>query len=70
MEGILANESPGGVILRMPGGAERAVKRDDLAKIGRPARSLMPDTIAAGLTGQDKNDLLDFLMNVPQGRQP
>ncbi len=70
LSGIVANESPGGVILRMPGGAERAVKRGDIAKLERPARSLMPDTIATGLTEQDKNDLLDFLMNVPQGRKP
>ncbi|MEO7317438.1 MAG: PVC-type heme-binding CxxCH protein, partial [Chthoniobacteraceae bacterium] len=61
IEGIVANESPGGVILRMPGGADRAVKRSDIAKIERPARSLMPDAIAIGLTPQDMDDLLDFL---------
>ncbi len=66
VEGIIANESPGGVILRMPGGAERAVKRGDIEKIERPARSLMPDAIATGLTPQDMNDLLDFLTPVPQ----
>ncbi len=68
IEGIAANESPGGVILRMPGGAERAVKRADIAKIERPARSLMPDTIAVGLTPKDIDDLLDFLTTVPQDR--
>ena len=59
--GIIANESPGGVILRLPGGADRAVKRSDVAKFERPARSLMPDVIAAGLTPKDMEDLLDFL---------
>ena len=61
VEGIVVNESPGGVILRMPGGAGRAVKRSDIAQIERPARSLMPDAIAIGLTPQDIDDLLDFL---------
>ena len=61
LSGILANESPGGVILRLPGGGERAVKRGDIAKLDRPARSLMPDNIATGLTPKDIDDLLDFL---------
>ena len=61
VEGIVANESAGGVILRLPGGAERAVKRADIAKIERPARSLMPATISAGLTPRDLEDLLGFL---------
>ena len=62
VSGIIANESPGGVILRLPGGADRAVKRSDIAKFERPARSLMPDVIAAGLTAKDMEDLLDFLL--------
>ena len=70
LSGIIANESPGGVILRMPGGADRAVKRADIVTIEHPARSLMPDAIATGLTPKDVNDLLDFLMRLPQVPAP
>jgi putative heme-binding domain-containing protein len=62
LSGIIANESAGGVILRLPGGAERPVKRSDIGKFERPTRSLMPDNIAAGLTPRDMDDLLEFLM--------
>jgi putative membrane-bound dehydrogenase-like protein len=61
LSGIITNESPGGVILRLPGGGERAVKRSEIVKFERPGRSLMPDNIAAGLMPRDLDDLLDFL---------
>ena len=61
LSGILANESSGGVILRMPGGVNRVIRRSDIARIERPARSLMPDSLGSGLAPQDIDDLLAFL---------
>ncbi len=61
IEGILANQSPAGVVLRMPGAAERAIATADIAKIERPAQSLMPDGIETGMTAQQMADLLTFI---------
>ncbi len=61
LAGILANESPAGVVLRMPGAAERAIATADIAKIERPAQSLMPEGIETGMTAQQMADLLTFL---------
>ena len=59
--GVLTNETPAGVSLRLPGIGDRIFHRRDIAKIERPARSLMPEGLAAGLTVQDMADLLEFL---------
>jgi putative membrane-bound dehydrogenase-like protein len=59
--GILANESPAGVLLRIAGGGDQPVKQSDIAKIQRPAQSLMPEGIEAGLTVDDMADLLEYL---------
>ena len=61
LTGILANETPAGVTLRLPGGAERIVRRSDITKVERPANSMMPDRLEAGMTEQDMADLLAFL---------
>jgi putative membrane-bound dehydrogenase-like protein len=61
VSGLLANETPAGVTLRLPGGGERVVRRRDIAKVERPTRSLMPDGLEGGLTPQDMADLLEFL---------
>lgn len=59
--GVIANESPAGITLRLPGGVERFVRAADIAKVERPPRSLMPDGIEAGLSTQEMADLLEFL---------
>ena len=59
--GVIVNEAPAGVTLRLPGGVERFIRATDLEKIERPPRSLMPDGIEAGLTVQEMADLLEFL---------
>jgi len=59
LSGLITNQSPGGVLLRLPGGGERAVKRGEIVKFEQPARSLMPDNITAGLMPRDLDDLLD-----------
>ena len=64
--GILASESPAGVVLRMPGAAERPIAAADIAKIERPAQSLMPDGIETGLTPQQMADLLEHLAPLPR----
>jgi putative membrane-bound dehydrogenase-like protein len=61
--GILLRDDPAGVTLRLPGGTERSVARSEITSISRPARSLMPTGIEAGLTDQDLADLLAFLLH-------
>jgi putative heme-binding domain-containing protein len=61
LNGVIASESTAGVVLRLAGGADRFVRRSDITKVERPARSLMPDGIEAGLTPQEMADLLEFL---------
>jgi len=60
--GILLRDDPTGVSLRLPGGSERSFPRSEIKSIGRPARSLMPAGIEAGLTDEDLADLLAFLL--------
>jgi putative heme-binding domain-containing protein len=60
--GILLRDDPAGVSLRLPGGTERSFPRSEITSIGRPARSLMPTGIEAGLSDQDLADLLAFLL--------
>jgi putative membrane-bound dehydrogenase-like protein len=59
--GLLANETPAGVVLRIPGSGERAIPSTDVASIERPERSLMPDGLESGLEVQAMADLLAFL---------
>jgi putative membrane-bound dehydrogenase-like protein len=59
--GVVAAETDGAVALRVPGGALRNIARIEVARIERPARSLMPEGLEAGLTPQDMADLLEFL---------
>jgi putative heme-binding domain-containing protein len=61
ISGIIASESAAGIVLRLAGGADRFVRKADIEKVDRPARSLMPEGIEAGLTPQDVADLLEFL---------
>src|SRR5690606_23424512 len=61
ISGILSNETPAGLTLRLLGGVERIVRRSEVAKVERPAHSLMPDGLEAGLSEQDMADLLAFL---------
>ena len=60
--GILLRDDPAGVSLRLPGGTEASFPRPEIAALDRPARSLMPDGIEAGLSDADLADLLAFLM--------
>jgi putative heme-binding domain-containing protein len=66
--GILENETPAGVILRLPGGAERVIRKSDLAKVDRVQRSLMPEGIEGGLSVQEMADLLEFISVPPGGK--
>jgi putative heme-binding domain-containing protein len=59
--GLVTNETPAGITLRLPGGAERPIVRGDIAKTEHPAQSLMPEGIETGMTVQEMADLLEFL---------
>ena len=61
VSGILANETPAGVTLRVIGGTDRVVRRSEIAALERPTQSLMPDGLETGLSPQNMADLLAFL---------
>jgi putative heme-binding domain-containing protein len=56
------------VTLRVPGGGERIVRRSEIGSIERPAQSMMPDGLEAGLTPQEMADLLEFLVATPAAK--
>ncbi|MBL9114707.1 MAG: c-type cytochrome [Verrucomicrobiaceae bacterium] len=56
--GLIGAESPGGVTLRMAGGADVAVKRADIKELKTLQTSLMPPGLEALMTLQDTADLL------------
>ena len=56
--GLIAAETPGGVTLRMAGGADLAVKRADIRETKTLQTSLMPPGLEALMTIQDTADLL------------
>lgn len=60
--GLVVNESPASVTLRMAFGQETTVPRSKIAKMGSNGQSLMPEGLEAGLTSQDLANLLEFII--------
>ena len=61
LAGIIVAETGNNVTLRLPGGAEHAILRSDIAEQTSTHRSLMPDGLEAALAPQDVADLLEAL---------
>jgi putative heme-binding domain-containing protein len=60
--GILIAETPNGISLRMPGGAEEQVLRSNLRALKASGRSLMPEGFEAVLKPQEMADLISFIL--------
>ncbi len=60
--GLVVNETPNSVTLRMAFGQEKAVPRSNIKKMESGGQSLMPEGLEAGLTPQDVANLLEFII--------
>jgi putative heme-binding domain-containing protein len=60
--GLVVNESPNSVTLRMAFGQETTIPRGNIAKMASSGQSLMPEGLEAGLTPQDLANLLEFII--------
>lgn len=60
--GLIGNESPNNVTLRMAFGQETTVARSNILKMNSNGQSLMPEGLEAGLTPQDLANLLEFIV--------
>ncbi|MCD6050124.1 MAG: putative beta-propeller-type glycoside hydrolase [Verrucomicrobia bacterium] len=60
--GLVVNESPSNVTLRMAFGQETTVTRSNIVKMNSNGQSLMPEGLEAGLTPQDLANLLEFIV--------
>jgi putative heme-binding domain-containing protein len=63
LSGILAAETANSITLRMAGGSEELIMRNNLKEITSSGRSLMPEGFEAGLKPQDLADLIAYVMN-------
>ncbi len=61
LAGLISAETGNNVTLRLPGGAEQAVLRDDIASQKSLGKSLMPEGLEAALDPQAVADLLAWL---------
>lgn len=61
MAGIISAETANNIVLRLPGGVDFPVLRDDIERQQATARSLMPDGLEAALKPQDVADLIAYL---------
>ena len=61
MAGIISAETANNIVLRLPGGVDFPVLRDDIERQQATARSLMPDGLEAALKPQDVADLISYL---------
>jgi putative heme-binding domain-containing protein len=61
VSGILAEESPGSIVLREPLGRETRIERTRILRLQTTGNSPMPEGLEAGLEPADTADLLDFL---------
>jgi putative membrane-bound dehydrogenase-like protein len=62
LSGIIASESGSSVTLRAVGGAEHALLRKEIKEMSSSGLSLMPEGIEQGITPQQMNDLVHYLM--------
>ena len=59
--GILSAEDAAGVTVRMPGGSEQTISRQDIVALQTSGLSLMPVGLEAALPAQDMADLIAYL---------
>ncbi|MEM7011874.1 MAG: PVC-type heme-binding CxxCH protein [Verrucomicrobiota bacterium] len=64
LSGFIASESPGNVTLKMPGGVDRKIAPEEIARREAMTQSLMPGGIEGALTAQELSDVVEFLSNL------
>ncbi len=62
LSGIIASESGSSVTLRAAGGAEHVLLRKEIKEMSSSGLSLMPEGLEQGITPQQMNDLIHYLM--------
>jgi putative heme-binding domain-containing protein len=67
LTGILAAETPNSILLRMTGGAEETVLRNNIQEFRNSGRSLMPEGFETSLKPQDMADLVAYILGI-QGK--
>ena len=61
LSGVIGEETPIAVTIRMPGGVARTISRRDIASMGAVGRSAMPPGLEAQISVDEMADLLAFL---------
>jgi putative heme-binding domain-containing protein len=62
MSGVIASESGSSITLRVAGGAEQVLLRKEIKEIASSGVSLMPEGLEQGMTPEQMNDLVHYLM--------
>ena len=62
LSGIIASESGSSITLRVAGGSEHVLLRKELKEIASSGVSLMPEGLEQGVTPEQMNDLVHYLM--------
>lgn len=70
MAGIISAETANNVVLRLPGGVEFPVLRDDIASQRATGRSLMPEGMETLLKPQDVADLIAYVRSAQPPVKP
>jgi len=65
LTGILAAETPNSILLRMTGGTEETVLRNNIQEFRNSGRSLMPEGFETALKAQDMADLITYISGGP-----
>ncbi len=68
--GIISAETANNVVLRLPGGVDLPVLRDDIASQAATGRSLMPEGMETVMKPQDVADLIAYLRSALQAVKP
>lgn len=61
LTGLISAEDSASVTLRMPGGIEETIARDQITEMKSSGYSLMPEGLEAALSGEEMADLIAFL---------
>ena len=68
LTGLLAEDSPGRIVLKLQGGKLETIARDDIAEIKQSPLSLMPEDLEKQLSPREMSDLFAFLtLDKPPG---
>jgi putative heme-binding domain-containing protein len=69
LTGIIGDETPNSITLRMPGGIQETILRSDLTRLTASKLSLMPEGFEIALKPQDIADLIAFITSSPRAEK-